>query len=512
MTGAILLLSGFAVPVACGGEDPPKTFGKTEVDASAEAAAEGGAGDSGGEAGQDAQQPPADGGCVPRTCSQLGVTCGSVLDPCGDAVECGNCPAGEVCGAAGPNQCGAGECKAKTCKDLAVSCGKVSDECGAVLDCGACQTGETCGGGGIDHQCGCTCKLLNATSYCEGGVCSLMGCLPGYADCNQVSGDGCEVATGKDPDHCGGCGQGCSFAHAEPLCEQGACKLGQCEAGWADCNAAASDGCEVLLNSDLENCGVCGKVCPGPAGTTACVKGECAASSCPPGTGDCDGLPGNGCETDLTTPANCGMCGNACSLAHASAACNGKCVVAQCDVGYGNCDQNQTNGCETLITSSTSHCGQCGNACSGAPNAAPVCFKSICLLACEPGFGDCDGAPYNGCETSLASNLAHCGQCNKTCSLNHAQGSCVAGACSLGFCDKGWADCNLLPGDGCETDIYYNFANCGGCNNVCPQNYSCSSGKCVCDSPCGTSCCGPTQQCCPDDLCAPLKWPCPDPY
>lgn len=46
-------------------------------------------------------------------------------------------------------------------------------------------------------------------------------------------------------------------------------------------------------------------------------------SGCPPGTGDCDGNPGNGCETDTTSDAaNCGACGHDCD--------GGTCVASMC--------------------------------------------------------------------------------------------------------------------------------------------------------------------------------------
>jgi hypothetical protein len=49
--------------------------------------------------------------------------------------------------------------------------------------------------------------------------------------------------------------------------------------------------------------------------------------ACPPGRGDCDGDPGNGCEVDLSAdPLNCRACGNACTVATGAAMCmEGRC-------------------------------------------------------------------------------------------------------------------------------------------------------------------------------------------
>jgi hypothetical protein len=36
-------------------------------------------------------------------------------------------------------------------------------------------------------------------------------------------------------------------------------------------------------------------------------------------------------------------------------------------------------------------------------------------LECEPGRGDCDGDPSNGCEVDLRSDELHCGICGDAC-------------------------------------------------------------------------------------------------
>jgi hypothetical protein len=46
-------------------------------------------------------------------------------------------------------------------------------------------------------------------------------CNTGYADCNGVPSDGCEVDTTTDPAHCGGCGTACAPGHS---CAAGMCQ------------------------------------------------------------------------------------------------------------------------------------------------------------------------------------------------------------------------------------------------------------------------------------------------
>lgn len=95
---------------------------------------------------------------------------------CNGLIECGkSCPAGQICGGDGPSRCGVGtgaggeggacsgpdclNCVPKTCADLGFSCGPAGDTCGGKLDCGpnTCPIlGFTCGGGKKLGECGCT--------------------------------------------------------------------------------------------------------------------------------------------------------------------------------------------------------------------------------------------------------------------------------------------------------------------------------------------------------------------
>src|SRR5580698_2491116 len=44
--------------------------------------------------------------CVPKTCTELGYTCGMNGDGCGATLDCGGCPAGQFCGGGGYSLCG----------------------------------------------------------------------------------------------------------------------------------------------------------------------------------------------------------------------------------------------------------------------------------------------------------------------------------------------------------------------------------------------------------------------
>src|SRR5262249_42814426 len=72
--------------------------------------------------------------------------------------------------------------------------------------------------------------------------------------------------------------------------------------------------------------------------------------------------------------------------------------------------------------------GTCGPACTAPAHAHdPVCRDGACRFTCDPGWGDCDHDPSNGCETDLTTELQHCGACDSPC--REVTQNCVAGAC-----------------------------------------------------------------------------------
>lgn len=146
---------------------------------------------------------------------------------------------------------------------------------------------------------------------------------------------------------------------------------------------------------------------------------------CDPGFLDCDGVHGNGCETDVTTVWNCGGCGTVCGSDNGSAACvAGSCTIT-CATGYADCDQDKSNGCETNLTT-PENCGTCGVRCS-APHAVGACVNGMCELTCAGGYGDCNQDFADGCESDLASPMS-CGSCDNGCTAG-----CNGGMCEI--CD-----------------------------------------------------------------------------
>ncbi|MFO0563037.1 MAG: integrin alpha [Polyangiales bacterium] len=197
------------------------------------------------------------------------------------------------------------------------------------------------------------------------------------------------------------------------------------------------------LANDARNCGACDNVCaPVANGSTQCAAGSCAVSGCNPGFADCDGLVTNGCETNVQTElTNCGACGRTCpSYANAASVClTGRCYMSECRAGYANCDGSESNGCEQSTSGDVLNCGGCARPCATATNAVPLCTSGTCSLQCIGGFANCDGDWSNGCEVNTNTSTAHCGACRRTCpAIANGTTVCSAATCTLGSCAAGF--------------------------------------------------------------------------
>ena len=167
----------------------------------------------------------------------------------------------------------------------------------------ACASGpSTCTADGRVHTCdprvGFVDTACPSGSTCTAGHCTGLACTPGASFCGAgaerrtCSADGTSFSTTLCP----------SPPHATGLCVTDGCGL-RCDDGFADCNGVASDGCEVDTRNDTANCGGC---------RLACAAGcACAASTCSCGGGltcsgasyDVDGLAADGCEVADDTVA-----------------------------------------------------------------------------------------------------------------------------------------------------------------------------------------------------------------
>ena len=331
---------------------------------------------------------------------------------------------------------------------------------------------------------------------CDGSIDerNVCGCSPGLGDCNDD--DVCETNTGSDRTNCGACGNVCTVgANARGVsCVAGTCTSTGCRLGYDDCDGDAGNGCETNVFVDTANCGACGEVCAAPPGTNVasmrCDGLECEVASCLPGFEDCDDDPANGCETNIATDReNCGGCFLDCGFASggapivcSSGACEQPCVPG----ATGDCDGDPANGCETQLDQ-MSDCGACGNTCMPGMGGMPICASLgfggfACQTLCDAGFADCDGNPANGCESPVSYTSCGCGGGAQDCTLTN--GSASFGACRgsgpgstvcerLG-CTVGATECL----GGCS-DLSNDPRNCGSCGVDCGPS-PCVAGMCDC--------------------------------
>ncbi len=395
-----------------------------------------------------------------------GGRCNPTTRTCVDCVTDEQCATGQRCvgsvcvtGCTDSTRCGPGEaCCAGGCVDTRAN----------VANCGTCGT---------------VCATPNAAPRCEMGMCRIGECTGASRDCDGTVANGCETNTLEDLTNCGGCGRMCPRpANASPTCTGGTCGF-TCDAGFADCDANAANGCEVDTRSDRTHCGRCMNECTPASGTGACSAGTCTVIACDQGFGDCDGNPTNGCEVDVrVSTMHCGTCGTTCPApANGAATCSmGRCGVA-CADGYADCDGNAANGCEVDVRTDNTHCGACGRPCV-IPNGTPGCADGVCRVGmCNEGFADCDGDAANGCETDVRTASANCGRCGNMCLVAGGTAACTAGSCVIGGCATGRGDCDMNAMNGCEIDTQTSATNCGACGRTCviPNGTAaCRDGRC----------------------------------
>ena len=420
----------------------------------------------------------ADGGASSRRCD-------TATRACVDCLRDEHCPAGTLCVG---NTCVTGCSAARACPGTQTCCGGACvDPQSNTAHCGACDQ---------------RCSVPNAAAACMNGACAVMSCTAPFADCDLSAANGCETDTSRSADHCGACNAPCAARpNTVASCAAGACAYA-CAMGFADCDGDPSNGCEVDTRSSSAHCGGCGVVCNPPNATGACVAGACAVTACAAGYGDCDANATNGCEVDTRgSTSHCGMCGRACpAVANALPGCVGSTCVMACLAGFADCNTDASDGCEVDTRADVNHCGRCGDRCVRA-NATGTCRSGLCAVAtCDANFGDCDGDPSNGCEVNTQTSPSHCGMCGSACPAPpNAVATCAGATCGF-TCAAGFGDCDGDASNGCEVDLRVTPSHCGACGNACSSGVcaasACQAPRCddgvrngsESDTDCGGSC------------------------
>ncbi|MBL8952559.1 MAG: hypothetical protein JNK82_17400, partial [Myxococcaceae bacterium] len=169
------------------------------------------------------------------------------------------------------------------------------------------------------------------------------------------------------------------------------------------CNALDDD-CDGKVDEELPavTCGVgeCRRTVAGctDAGTApVCTPGAPVTEVCDEKDNDCNAVVDDGWNKQID-PMNCGLCGVVCSAPRATTGCDGgACGIVACNGGYGDCNGSFADGCEVDLIVTNAHCGVCGRRCD-VPNTNGTCVAGNCQGSCLPGFIDLDGVQSNGCE------------------------------------------------------------------------------------------------------------------
>ncbi len=212
-----------------------------------------------------------------------------------------------------------------------------------------------------------------------------------------------------------------------------------CTGSESRCDGGCTD-----VQTDPNNCGACGTVCPAGQG---CTAGGCA---CPAPSTTC----GSQCVTVQTDATNCGACGKACRTGEV---CQGGACV--CQRGLSPCGAYCVD-----FASDVDNCGGCGKPCS----QGEVCSAGACAAYCAGVDGGAALADCGGSCVDPSSNPNDCGGCGTACPPGQ---ECDDGGCG---CPVGQTLCD----GGClATD--QNQQNCGGCGVPCQGWQTCQGGHCL---------------------------------
>lgn len=116
------------------------------------------------------------------------------------------------------------------------------------------------------------------------------------------------------------------------------------------------------------------------------------------------------------------------------------------------------------------------------PTLFNECQNQACIIkSCKGGWANCDGIEANGCETNIGTDPGHCGGCGTQCNTTNGLPSCTAGKRGIATCTGSFGNCDGNVGNGCETDKNTAVAHCGACAGACAlanANPACSGGSC----------------------------------
>jgi hypothetical protein len=123
----------------------------------------------------------------------------------------------------------------------------------------------------------------------------------------------------------------------------------------------------------------------------------------------------------------------------------------QCGAGAKACNARCESTTDPSFGCASSGCSPCFV--SHGTADCSVSTQDCAIGTCNANYDDCNHTYADGCEAALLNDAQNCGRCGTVCNntIPHGTPGCASGRCVVGQCDTGWADCNGLASDGCET-------------------------------------------------------------
>ena len=300
----------------------------------------------------------------------------------------------------------------------------------------------------------CTLGANVLTEACTAGVCSVATCVANYRDCDNLNTNGCEVDIQTNPDNCGACqsagGTVCPAVNDTPACVNGSCSI-TCNSGYGICapGNVNTSGCPTAIS-----CTSCCGTGPGGSNTcgggTACVGGSCAATTqhvCGEENEDSSGTN----PVTVTCPG--GETIQAISFVSYGTP-NGSCgswSKGSCDDSSGSTGNNNegliaSNACYGQTTCSIDPTnGNFGDPCGGTYKRLALQVECACgpvLSLCGNGYQDGDETDVD-CGGGAETGCTNAGNIPSPC----AQGKkcSVNGDCQSGICTSGTCSASTPP-------------------------------------------------------------------
>ena len=358
------------------------------------------------------------GGVPSNTPKTPGTACGAGgLYQCTAAGDCG-CQSNADC--ASPQTCGGGGtalvcgCTPKTCADIGATCGAPSNGCGGTLSCDdaakdGTETAVDCGGNAA--TCATRCATGKpcltgtdcASGFCADGVCCDKACSGTCQACTAAKkGNGADgvcgaIVAGLDPDS--ECTAGTGVCGAPGACDgSGACQPPPSSA--TSCGATTCSGQTLTLADHCDGAGACVS-----SGTASCAPYACGASACNSScSGPADCAAGYSCSSSACVAPAPKPQGSTCIA-------NADCLSNSCADGF-CCDSPCSGACRACsVARGATLNGVCTNLSAATTCAPPSCSGTVATPA----------SLCNGAGACVAPAPTDCGAVGQTC----AAGACV---------------------------------------------------------------------------------------